>query len=144
MVFPRVYYAMARDGVFFRGVGVVHRRFGTPARAIMVQAALASVLILIGTFDQIIAYFIFVTVVFLALTVAGLFVLRRREAGASAFRTPGYPVTPAVFLLLVGLLLFLLAAHNPLQALLGVVVVALGAPVYYLASRALPRPSRSR
>jgi len=134
MALPRVYYAMARDGVFFKAVAVVHPRFGTPVRAVAVQAAFASFLVVLGTFQQILAYFIFVTVGFLALTVAGLLVLRRRE-GAAAYRIPGYPVTPLLFLVLVAVLLVLLAGHDPLQAALGVGIVALGAPVYWLAFR---------
>ena len=134
MALPRVYYAMARDGVFFKAVAVVHPRFGTPVRAVAVQAAFASLLVVLGTFQQILAYFIFVTVGFLALTVAGLLVLRRRE-GAAAYRIPGYPVTPLLFLVLVAVLLVLLAGHDPLQAALGVGIVALGAPVYWLAFR---------
>jgi len=129
MALPRVYYAMARDGVFFKSVGVVHPRFGTPARAIVIQAAVASVYVALGTFNQIIAYFVFVTVLFVGLTVAGLFRIRRRSP-ASVYRTWGYPLTPALFLVLVVVLLVLLAGHNPLQAGLGVAIVALGAPVY--------------
>jgi APA family basic amino acid/polyamine antiporter len=135
MALPRVYYAMARDGVFFRSVAVVHPRFGTPARAIALQAGLASVLVALGTFSQIVSYFIFITVLFLALTVAGLFVLRRREGAAGQYRTPGYPVTPAIFLVLVAVLLVVLAGRNPLQAALGVGIVGLGVPVYLLAFR---------
>ena len=137
MALPRVYYAMASDGVFFKGVATLHPRFGTPARAIAIQAALASVLILSGSFNQIVAYFIFVTVLFLALTVAGLFRVRRRAAATTEPlpRAPGYPLTPAVFLVLVALLLFLIAGHNPLQAALGLGIVALGAPVYWLVFR---------
>jgi APA family basic amino acid/polyamine antiporter len=134
MALPRVYYAMARDGVFFKSVAVLHPRFGTPTRAVAIQATLACVLVLLGTFQQILSYFIFVTVVFLALTVGGLVVLRRR-AGAAAFHTPGYPFTPALFLVLVAILLILLAGHNPLQAALGVAIVALGAPVYLVLFR---------
>jgi APA family basic amino acid/polyamine antiporter len=133
MALPRVYYAMAGDGVFFRAVGTVHPRFGTPSRAIAIQATLASVLVLSGSFNGIVAYFIFVTVLFLALTVAGLFVIRRRagQPATTRYRTPGYPLTPMLFLALVAVLLFLLAGHNPLQAALGLGIVGLGGPVYY-------------
>ena len=134
MALPRVYFAMARDGVFFKTVANVHPRFGTPTRAVAIQATLASVLVLLGTFQQILSYFIFVTVAFLALTVVGLIVLRRRE-GAAAYHTPGYPLTPALFLILVVVLLFLLAGHNPLQAALGVAIVTLGIPLYLLVFR---------
>ena len=87
MAMPRVYFAMARDRLFFPSVAVLHPRYGTPARAIAIQAALASVLAVIGTFEQILAYFVIPTVVFVALTVAAVFVLRRRRRG-------GAPVHP--------------------------------------------------
>ena len=132
---PRVYFAMARDGLFIPAAASIHPRFQTPARAIAIQAALASVLVLLGTFNTIISYFIFVVVIFLALTVAALFVLRRKAPEVIAYRTPGYPLTPVIFLLLIALLLFLLGGHNPKQAILGVAVVALGLPVYYLLFR---------
>ena len=135
MALPRVYYAMARDGVFLRAVAVTHPRFGTPARAIAIQASLASVLVLLGSFNQIVTYFIFVTVLFVGLTVAGLFVMRRREGAAPAYLAPGYPATPVFFLALVLVLLVLLAGHDPLEAALGVGIVALGAPLYFLRFR---------
>jgi basic amino acid/polyamine antiporter, APA family len=129
---PRVYYAMAKDGVFLKSVATVHPRFNSPIRAILLQALLASLLVGLGTFNQIVAYFIFITVIFIALTVAAIFKLRRQTPTGENYRTPLYPVTPLVFLTLVGVLLFLLASNNPIQALAGVAVVALGAPVYYL------------
>jgi len=134
MTAPRVYYAMAADGLFFEAAASIHPRFGTPARAITLQAGLASLLIALGTFQQIIAYFIFVTVIFIGLTVAALFTLRRRLSD-STYRAPGYPVTPLLFLSLVVLLLILIAGNDPTQALLGVAVVGLGLPVYELTVR---------
>lgn len=141
MALPRVYYAMAQDGVFFRPVAALHPRFGTPARAIALQAVLASILVLLGTFNEILSYFVFITVFFVGLTVVGLVVLRRREGKSENYQTPGYPVPPAIFLVLVALLLFLLAGHNPLQAGLGVAIVGLGAPVYYFVFRNRPESS---
>lgn len=135
MALPRVYYAMARDGVFFRSVATVHPRFGTPARAIGLQAGLASLLVLLGTFNQILSYFVFITVLFVALTAAGLFVLRRRDPGSVGYRAPGYPLPVLIFLALAAVLLLLLAGHNPMQAALGVAIVGLGFPVYLLAFR---------
>ena len=135
---PRVYFAMARDGLFIPAAAAIHPRFGTPARAIALQAALASILVLLGNFNQIISYFFFVVVVFLALTIAGLFVLRRKYPERAAYLTPGYPVTPIIFLVLVALLLVLLGSGNPRQSFLGVGIVALGAPVYYLLVRRKP------
>ncbi len=132
---PRVYFAMARDGLFMPAAASLHARYGTPARAIVLQAGFASLLVALGTFDQIVSYFIFVVVIFIALTVASIFVLRRRFTSESNYLTPGYPATPSIFLLLITLLLFLLGAHNPKQALLGVAVVASGLPFYYLIFR---------
>jgi APA family basic amino acid/polyamine antiporter len=135
MAAPRVYYAMARDRLFPSAVAQVHRRFGTPARAIALQSVMASVLVALGTFNQIIAYFIFVTVAFIALTVAAIFVLRSGRERGSTYQAGGYPFTPLLFLALITLLLVLLAGHNPTQAFLGVGVVALGVPVYHLLFR---------
>ena len=132
---PRVYFAMARDGVFFPSVATLHKRFETPARAIALQAVLASVLVVVGSFNEILSYFVFVVIVFVGLTVAALFKLRREESDSVRFLTPGYPVTPAVFLMLIVVQLVLLGGGNPKQALLGVAVVALGLPVYLLVFR---------
>jgi APA family basic amino acid/polyamine antiporter len=132
---PRVYFAMARDGLFVPAAAAIHPRYGTPARAIIIQATLASLLVLAGTFETIVSYFVFVVVIFIALTVAALFVFRRRERQTGVYRTPGYPLTPIIFLLLITLLLFLLGGHHPKESIMGVVVVALGLPVYYLLFR---------
>jgi APA family basic amino acid/polyamine antiporter len=126
---------MARDGLFIPAAARLHVRFGTPARAIALQALLASLLVVLGAFNQIISYFIFVVVIFIALTVAALFVLRRRPDGGARYRTPGYPLTPIVFLVLIAGMLFMLASNNPWQSSLGVAVVLLGVPVYYLLFR---------
>ncbi len=132
---PRVYFAMARDGLFVPAVASLHPRFETPARAIALQAVLGSLLVLLGNFNQIVSYFIFVVVIFIALTVAALFVLRRKEQIKPAYLTPGYPLTPLIFLLLIFLLLVLLGSNSPRQSLLGVGVVAMGLPAYYLLFR---------
>ncbi|MCA1578747.1 MAG: amino acid permease [Acidobacteria bacterium] len=132
---PRVYFAMARDGLFIPAVAAIHPRFETPAFAIALQASLASVLVLVGTFNDIISYFVFVVIVFVALTVVALFRLRRRSAANAGYLTPGYPVTPIVFLALIVLLLVLLGGNNPKQAFLGVAVVSLGLPFYFLVFR---------
>ena len=127
MAAPRVYYAMARDGLFFPSVAKLHPRFGTPARAIGLHALLASLIVTLGTFNQIIAYFVFVAVIFVGLTVAGLF---RLKAVGRDERSFGFPWTAIIFLTLIVLLLVLLAMSNPWQALLGAGVVALGVPFY--------------
>jgi APA family basic amino acid/polyamine antiporter len=128
---PRVYYAMATDGAAPAWAGRVDPRTGAPVRAVLVQAALAGTLVVLGTFDAIVAYFVFVTVAFLGLTVAGLFVLRRRSPAAPV-PAPFHPWPAAFFLACIVLVLALLAAGRPLQAVLGVAVVALGWPLYRL------------
>jgi len=138
---PRVYFAMARDGLFIPAVAAIHPRFETPAVAIALQASLASVLVLAGTFNDIISYFVFVVIVFVALTVVALFRLRRRAGAKAGYLTPGYPVTPIVFLALIVLLLVLLGGNNPKQAFLGVAVVLLGLPFYLLVFRQRGKPT---
>ena len=117
---PRVYYAMANDGLFLQAVAHTHPRFGTPANAIAIQGAIASLLVLLGTFEQIISYAMFIVVFFLGLTVAGLFVLRSRQTGGeSVILTPGYPVTPLAFLLLVATMLVLVAVRTSARGAAG-------------------------
>jgi APA family basic amino acid/polyamine antiporter len=130
MASPRVYYAMAQDGLFFKSFGELHPRFGTPHRAIIIQIILASVLILSGSFEQIISYFFFIVVFFIALVVAGLFKIRKQEF--SGYKTILFPVTPIFFLTVTSIVLLLIAMGNPLQTFLGVTVVLLGIPVYHL------------
>jgi len=130
MVAPRVYFAMARDGLFPSPIARLHDRFETPARAIALQAVLASILAALGRFDEIIAYFIFVTVIFIALTVAAVFVLRRRESTLPEYVTFGYPVTPILFIAMMVVLAVMLGASRPREALLGTAVVLLGLPFY--------------
>jgi APA family basic amino acid/polyamine antiporter len=126
---PRLYYAMARDGAAPGFVGRLDPRTGAPVRAIALQAALAVALVAVGTFEAIVAYFVFVTVVFLAVTVAGLYRLPPPEA---SHRVPGWPLTPLVFLAMLLVTLALLGAGSPVEASLGVAVVAAGVPVYLL------------
>jgi APA family basic amino acid/polyamine antiporter len=93
---------------------------------------MASVLVALGTFNEIVTYFVFVTVIFIALTVSAVFVLKKRRLDTPDYTTAGYPATPIIFLAMISVLLFLVAAHNPRQAFLGVGVVAMGAPVYQI------------
>ncbi len=130
MLSPRVYYAMARDGLFFKAIAKTHPVYGTPARAIGIQAVLASFLVLLGTFNEIVAYFVFVAVVFLGLTVAGVTRLRSNGTKGLTLNVPGYPYTPLAFILLVAAMLFMVASRSPEQALLGVLVVLIGVPAF--------------
>jgi APA family basic amino acid/polyamine antiporter len=132
---------MARDGAAPAFAGRLDPRTGAPVAAIAVQALLAAALAVVGTFETIVAYFVFVTVAFLALTVAGLY----RLPPAPVARVPGWPVTPLVFLGMLVAMLALLGAGSPLQAALGTAVVAAGIPVYRLvaASRSSVLPHRA-
>ena len=126
---PRVYYAMARDGIGVGALGALHPRTGAPLRAIAIQAGLACFLVAVGRFDQIVAYFIFVTVLFLGASVAALFALRRRGP-APSYITPAFPLPAIAFLAMIAVLLALLAAGRPVQAASGLAITALGIPVY--------------
>ncbi len=130
-VAPRVYYAIARDGAAPAFVGRLHARTGVPLRAIGLQTALAALLVAVGTFQAIVSYFVFATMAFLALTVAGLYRLPPPAPGR--YRVPGWPVTPLAFLAVLLLTMALVALGSPRQALLGSLVVAAGIPVYWLA-----------
>jgi APA family basic amino acid/polyamine antiporter len=130
---PRLYVAMAADGLFPRRLGRRHPRLGTPLGAIAVQAALASLLVAVGTFGQIVTYFLFATVAFIALSVAALFVLPPPPPGA--FRAPARRLGAATFVTLAAVLLVLLLVGQPVSAGLGAAVVALGVPAYGLLQR---------
>lgn len=139
LVTPRLYFAMARDGLFPAWAASIHPRFGTPARAISMQAGLAAVLVLVGTFQTIIAYFVFITVVFVGVTAASVLVLRQ-QADRPAVHVAGYPFTPILFLVLVLALLGLLLVNSPREALTGAAIALLGLPMYRLLNRHPLRP----
>jgi APA family basic amino acid/polyamine antiporter len=129
MAAPRVYFAMARDRLFFAGFGIVDPHQSVPARATAVQATLAVVLALTGSFDQILSYFMVPTLVFLALTVAGIFVLERRPAPEMrSTAPPGYPLSPLLFLIPVLIVILLRIARDPIRSSIGLLVVLLGVP----------------
>lgn len=128
---PRMYFAMARDGVFFRALGDVHPRFGTPAVAIAVGGAWAALLTLWGSFEQLLTYVVFASWLFAALAAASVFVLRRRRPDAPRpFRVPGYPLTPAVFIIAAGAIVANTVVARPVQAFAGIGIVLLGTPAY--------------
>jgi APA family basic amino acid/polyamine antiporter len=131
MASPRVYYAMGRDRLFFAELAAVHPRFGTPARAIAIQAILAIVLTVSGKFQQILDYFMVPTILFLALTIIGIFLLRRRTLKRSEIplAIPGYPLSPLLFLLPVLALIILMTLGKPWETSIGLLVVVAGLPV---------------
>jgi APA family basic amino acid/polyamine antiporter len=129
---PRLYYAMARDGVFFRRLAEVSPRFGTPAIAIVTSSAWAMLLAATGTFDQLLTYVVFISWAFFALAAMAIFTYRRREPHAPRpFRTPGYPVTPVLFILSALAIVLNTVVTQPQRGLVGLGGVALGIPIYY-------------
>lgn len=128
---PRVYVAMSDDGLFPRALGSMNPTTKTPVAATALIAGLASLLVVLGTFQQIVAFFICTAFGFIALAAAALFVVRRRSP-AAAFRAPGYPVTTALFVLLLVVVVTLVAINRPLQAGAGVALLLLGLPAHTL------------
>jgi APA family basic amino acid/polyamine antiporter len=137
---PRVYYSMAHDGLAPRWLGYVHPAYHTPSRAILAQAAWASVLAATGAYRQLFTRVIYTEWLFFALMAAGVFVLRRRPGYAPAYRTWGYPLVPIVFIAVSLAIVVNQFASEPVEAATGLGLVALGAPVYYWrhANRRLP------
>jgi APA family basic amino acid/polyamine antiporter len=130
---PRLYFAMARDGLFFARLAKVSERFGTPASAIVLLSCWSALLALTGTFEQLLTYVVFAGWIFYGLGALAVFASRRRLPDAPRpFRTPGYPVTPVLFALAAALLVANTLFQQPGRAIVGLLVVLLGTPVYYL------------
>jgi basic amino acid/polyamine antiporter, APA family len=133
---PRVYFAMARDGLFFGGAARLHPRYRTPAVAIIAQAAWSSLLVLSATADTLVNYTGFAIVLFSGMAVVALFVLRGREPHATrAFRTWGYPVTPALYVVVSALILLNGCVSRPLPTGAGLLVMGAGMPIYWWFNR---------
>jgi APA family basic amino acid/polyamine antiporter len=130
----RVYYAMARDGLFFRRAGVLNDR-RVPAVALILQSVWTALLCLTGTYGQLLDYVIFAALLFYVLTTVGLFMLRSsRQELPRPYKAVGYPVLPALYIALAGgvMILILLAESSRMQAISGLVLVLIGIPVYFL------------
>jgi APA family basic amino acid/polyamine antiporter len=134
---PRVYFAQARDGLFFAKFGEVHPRFQTPAFAIAAQAVWSLVLLLSGTYETLMDYAMFALWVFYGLMVLGVILLRRsRPELPRPYRMWGYPVTPILFLAVTMFFLGNTLIASPGPSLAGLALIATGVPVYFLWSRA--------
>jgi basic amino acid/polyamine antiporter, APA family len=141
---PRMYYAMARDRLFFQRLAVVHPRFGTPAFAIVTLAVWSALLAASGTFEQLLTYAVFTGWIFYGLGALAVFAFRRTLPDAvRPFRVPGYPVTPVLFVGAAAALVLNTITTQPGRASVGLGFVALGAPAFFLwrarARRASPR-----
>jgi APA family basic amino acid/polyamine antiporter len=132
----RVYYAMAKDGLFFRSCGELHPKYKTPMVSLGFQAAWTCILCLSGTYSQLLDYIIFAVLVFYILTIAGLFVLRRTRPDAPRpYRAIGYPVLPAIYILMALFVDVVLLRYKPQYTWPGLIIVLLGIPVFFLWSR---------
>jgi APA family basic amino acid/polyamine antiporter len=132
----RVYYAMARDGLFFRSVGRIHPRFKTPHISLGVQALWTGILCISGSYGQLLDYVIFAVLLFYVLTLAGLFVLRfKRPDAPRPYRAIGYPWLPATYIVMALFIDGVLLVYKPQYTWPGLVIVLLGIPVYFLWSR---------
>ena len=129
---PRMYFSMARDGVFFKRLAIVSPRFGTPAFAIVAIAVWSALLAITGTFEQLLTYVVFTGWIFYALGALSIFVYRKRSPDAvRPFRVPGYPVTPALFVIAAGALVLNTMITQPGRAAAGLAVVLLGTPAFF-------------
>jgi APA family basic amino acid/polyamine antiporter len=132
---------MAADGRFFRSLAAVHPRFRTPVRSLWAQSAWAALLALSGTYEQLYTYVVFASVVFHAAIAASVFIFRRRLPDLPrSYRTWGYPVVPAVFILACLLLIGNTLVSSPRESLAGLGLLALGLPAYVLFRRQGGRP----
>jgi len=141
----RVYYAMAKDGLFFRSAGDLHPKYKTPAVSLGVQAVWTCLLCLSGSYGQLLDYIIFAVLVFYILTIVGLFVLRvKRPEAERPYKAFGYPVLPAIYIAMALFIDVVLLLYKPQYTWPGLVIVLLGIPVYFLWSRKSSAPAAAR
>jgi APA family basic amino acid/polyamine antiporter len=141
---PRVYYAMARDGLFLNSARHVHPKFRTPALAIIAQAVWSSVLVLSGSLTQLVNYTGFAVVLFAGIAVMAVFVLRHREPHVDRpFKAYGYPVAPALFVIASLAIVISEIWNNPQTSLAGLTVILAGVPIYWIFRRRRGQGSRS-
>lgn len=130
---PRVYFSMAKDGLFFSAVSKVHPKFHVPSNAILLQSLIAIVFVLSGTFDQILTYMGFSLGIFPILAVVGVF--RQRRQNPDAPRLPGYPFTQIIYLSAGILMMVLSYLGRPVESTIALITVVAGVPAYYIFRR---------
>jgi APA family basic amino acid/polyamine antiporter len=132
----RVYYAMSKDGLFFKAVGKLNPKYHTPVAGLAVQALWTAVLCLSGSYSQLLDYIMFAVILFYILTIIGLFVLRfKRPEAERPYRALGFPVLPALYIVMAGWICIVLLRYKPQYTWPGLVLVLLGIPVYFLWTR---------
>ena len=128
---PRIYYAMAKEGVFFQALSRIHPRFGTPAISLLVQGIWSSLLVFSGTFEQLITYVVFASWIFYAMSCAGVIILRRKQPELERpYKTWGYPWVPLTFIVFAALLVLNTIVNDPRDALIGLALLLTGVPAY--------------
>jgi APA family basic amino acid/polyamine antiporter len=127
---PRVYYAMARDGLFFKSVGYLSPRTGAPVVAILIQGAAAIIIALSGRYEQILNFVVSIDFISFALTAASLFVFRRRKSTAQLYLAPGHPYTTAIFVLACAGIVGSTFLAYPANSAIGLAILLAGVPVY--------------
>jgi APA family basic amino acid/polyamine antiporter len=132
---PRVYYSMAKDGLFFKSVSKIHPRFQVPSNSILLQCAMAVILTLSGTFEQVLTYMGFALGIFPVLTVVGVFRLRINDR--QAIKMAGFPVTQIIYILTGVTILILAFLERPAESSIALLTVAAGIPAYYLFRRSI-------
>jgi basic amino acid/polyamine antiporter, APA family len=138
---PRVYFVMAREGMFFKRLAEVHPRFGTPAFAIVTSCIWTALLAATGTFEQLLTYVVFVGWIFYALGALALIALRRSRPDAERpFRVPGYPVTPILFVASAVAIVGNTIYSQPVRSAIGIGMVLLGVPAYLIWRRRAAEP----
>ena len=130
---PRVYYSMARDGLFFRSVAKIHPRFQVPSNSILLQCVIAVILVLSGSFEQILTYMGFALGIFPVMTVIGVWILRKNNPGA--LRLKGFPVTQIVYVATGIMILILSFLERPAESSIALLTVAAGVPAYLIFRR---------
>jgi len=130
---PRVYYAMARDGLFFKGVGKVSLHSGAPVVAIILQGIAATIIACSGTYGQILNFEVTVDFIFFGMTAASLFILRRRQVGSDTaiYRAPGHPLTTILFVLSCAGIVVSAIVASPTNSAIALCIMLAGLPVYY-------------
>ena len=130
---PRVYFAMSADGHFFKFASRIHPKYQVPTYSIIFQAIISIVIILSGTFDQILTYMGFSLGIFPIITIFGLFKLRKQNK--SVLKLPGYPFTPIIYILAGVMMLFLSFLERPMESSIAILTILAGLPAYYLFGR---------
>ncbi|MCE1246636.1 MAG: amino acid permease [Firmicutes bacterium] len=136
----RVYYAMARDGLFFKSLGKLCHVHNTPNNALVWQGIMAALLTLSGTYSSLLTYTTFASVLFNILTVVGLFILRRKMPELERpYKVWGYPVVPALFIIIGSAFLFFVVQGDPVNSLVGLGIVLLGLPLYFIFGKGMKK-----